>query len=185
MIIIQSGKLTIPENERFVGIAGDNTSGEKEFVIFHRAVPNSVYTLYLRFDNGVVHSVILPSEQINSDVVLTWDISSEDLKYPGIVTAQIKMTDGRGNITHTSRDYFLVGYSEEPGDDSGDYDPAEIERLEERIDAVEDRLPYVASGGVYITDEGGDIRIAQYSEVYSKSDIDGMIGNIESALAAV
>ena len=185
MITIQSGKLTIPENERFVGFAGDNTSGQKQFVISNRVVPGSVYTLYLRFDDGEVSSIVLPSIQADSDTILTWNILREHIKRSGIVTAQLKMTDGSGSIIHTTRDYFLVGYSAESDDDSGDYDPSDIARLEESINAVAARLPYVSSGEVYVTDSGGDIRIARSSEVYSKSDIDGMLGNVEALLAAI
>jgi len=184
MITIRSGKLMIPENERFVGFAGDNTSEEKQFVIEDHVEPNSVYTLYLRFDDGEVSSIVLPSRQVDSDTVLTWSISGEHLKSPGIITAQIKMTDGSENSVRTTRDYFLAGYPAEDGG-SGGYDPSDIARLEQLVAEVQAKLPYVSSGGVYITDEGGDIRIARYSEVYSKGEIDGMFGDIESALASV
>ena len=185
MITIQSGKLTIPEDERFVGFAGDNTSGQKQFVIVNRVVPGSVYTLYLRFDNGEVSSIVLPSRDEDGDSVLTWNVLREHLKRPGIVTAQLKMTDGSGNIIHTTRDYFLVGYPAESEDGSDDPDPDDIARLEESISAVAARLPYVVSDRVYITDSGGDIRVARFSEVYSKSDIDDMLGDVEALLATV
>ena len=183
MITIQSGKLTIPENERFIGFAGDDSFAEKQFVITQRVVPDSTYTLCLRFDNGSVCSVALPSDQADSDTVLTWNIRKEHLRKPGIVTAQLKIEDNRDGVIHTTRDYFFVGASEE--DEGSDVDPSDLSRLEERIEEVESKLPYVSSGGVYVPDEAEDIRVALYGEVYSKSDIDGMLGGVEAQLSAV
>ena len=81
MITVESGKLNIPEDERFIGFAGDNTIITKQIVVFHRYVIGSVYTMCLRFDDGAVRSVPLELEQVGSDAVLTWKIEKEDMLY--------------------------------------------------------------------------------------------------------
>lgn len=183
MITIRSGKLTIPEDERFIGFAGDDSFAEKQFVICDHVAANSTFTLCLRFDDGSVCSAELPSEQVDSDTVLTWVVRREHIKKPGIVTAQLRLEDALAGTTHTTRDFFLVGYSEDDG--GSDVDPSDLSRLEERVEEVEAKLPYVSSGGVYIPDEGEDIRVALYGEVYGKSDIDAMLGGVEAQLAVV
>lgn len=153
MITIQSGKLSIPEDERFIGFAGDNSVIEKQILVLHRHVLNSAYTLCLRFDNGDIKQVPLPYQQINSDVLLTWTVEREEILHHGIVTAQVKMTDDNGNIQHSSKDYFLIGSSVEIDEDGFEKDYITQTQLEEKInEAVEGinaRSPYLGSDGYW------------------------------------
>ena len=161
MITIQSGKLSIPEDERFIGFAGDNTVVTKEFHILRRVVPSSEYTLCLRFDDGNVKTVPLRSAQFGSDVRLTWEIERDDLASTGIVTAQVKMTDGNGNVQHTTKDYFLVGTSVELDDEGREIEHINRSQLEESIkeavEGIEAKSSYLGDDGYwYVFDKDNE-----------------------------
>lgn len=202
MISIQDGKLIIPEDERFIGIAGDNAVNEIKFALYHYHQRNSTFTLYLRFDDGTVRSAALSSAQYSSDILLTWTVLREHLYSSGVVTAQIRITDSNGDITHTSCDYFFVDSALEQ-DDAAAVSYATEAELDERIGAVRQQIAAALSfvgddGKLYIRTAEDDIAAARASDVYTKTEIDislsnyytkaqidGMIGGIESALAAV
>ena len=55
MITIQSGKLMIPENERFIGFAGDDRAVVKTILLPQdHSDDDCVYTLFLKFDDDRV-----------------------------------------------------------------------------------------------------------------------------------
>ena len=60
MIEITFGKMNIPENERFIGFAGDNLHSTKTFVLSNVAEENCIYRLYLEFfDGGLTNHFVL------------------------------------------------------------------------------------------------------------------------------
>ena len=156
MITIQSGKLSIPEDERFVGFAGDNTVITKQILILHRAVPGSSYTLCLRFDDGAVRSVPLSHEKIGSDVLLTWTVEREDMLSSGIVTAQVKMTDVSGSVMHTTKDYFLVGSSVELDDGGAEVEYITPSQLEKAAAEIKSMLPFTDKDGYWNVYDRGE-----------------------------
>lgn len=153
MITVESGKFIIPEDERFIGFTGDNTVIEKEILISHRAVPNSTYTLCLRFDDGSVRSVPLAAHSHGSDSLLTWNVVKEDLLSTGVITAQLKMTDGRGNVEHTTKDYFWAGSAVELDESGAEVEHITRSQLESSIEAaiadVEAESPYRDEDGFW------------------------------------
>ena len=183
MITIRSGVMTIPEEDRFIGYTGDDRYTEVELLIKNFVVPNSNYTLCLRFDDGTERVIPLNGSQILSDVLLVWNVRREELHSAGIVTAQMRIDCGDGRVIHSTRDYFLVAGEE--GSDEGEDDYVTRPELEQRLDSVRSRLPYVNADGAFLVTDSGDVRIAEADDVYTKGEVDGMIGDLEDALARV
>ena len=63
MITIQNGKLMIPDSDRFVGFAGDNTVNTKQFTMIDFTQENCAFTLCMRFDDDTVRSVPLSAHR--------------------------------------------------------------------------------------------------------------------------
>ncbi len=150
MITIQSGKLIIPEEDRFVGFAGDNLGNIKRFVLPGHGSDNGSYTLCLRFDDDSVRTIVLEKSLSGSDLVLTWNILSAHLLKAGIVMAQIKSVDSDDVILHTSCDYFIVA---ESADADGELEYVLRDELEERMTAflgqIRDSAPYIGEDGYW------------------------------------
>lgn len=154
MITIQAGKLTIPEEDRFVGFAGDNLGNSKTFVLPDRGSDSGSYTLCLRFDDDSVRAIPLLKSLSGSDLILTWNIQKTHLSKAGVVMAQLKSVDSDDVILHTSCDYFIVANSAELADD-GSPEYIVREELEERLSSI--------------LDEGGSIR------TYFDNALDGKV----------
>ncbi len=151
MITIQSGKLLIPEEDRFVGFAGDNLGNTKEFVLPDRGMDYARYTLCLRFDDESVRVIPLEKYMRGSDLVLTWSIQSAHLSRAGIVMAQVKSVDSDDVIQHTTCDYFIVAQSADHTDDGGEESYVTRDEVEERLS---DFLEQIASRAPYIGEDG-------------------------------
>ena len=133
MISIESGKFTIPEEERFIGFSGDNTVTEKQMVVYHRSAIIAAYTLCLRFDDGSLKCIPLEASGTGIDIMLIWRVRREDLLSSGVVTAQIRMTDRDGGVSHTTKDYFWVGSSVDHDDDEEETEYVTHDQLESRV----------------------------------------------------
>lgn len=160
MITVQSGKLTIPEEDRFVGFAGDNLGNSKRFCLPGQSVNSGNYTLCLRFDDDSVTVIPLTKSFSDNTLYLTWSIRREHLLKAGIVMAQLKSVDSNEVVMHSSCDYFIVANSAELADDnSTEY--IVREELEERMTAfleqIRDSAPYIGTDGYwYVYDVGSD-----------------------------
>lgn len=183
MITILSGKLTIPEDERFIGFVGDDQSQEVELLLEHFFLQHCTCSLSLRFDDGTVRIIPLEGEQYGSDILLTWKVRREHLHRSGVVTAQLRIQCDDGRDIRSTRNYFLVGGNMDG--DSGDDDYVTTALLEEKMSEVNAKLPYVNANGAFIVNSGGDVRIAKAEEVYTKTEIDDMIGDVETQLSLV
>lgn len=153
MITVESGKFIIPEEERFIGFSGDDSVVQKQILVRHRNVPNTTFTLCLRFDDGQVRSVPLAAEVVGSDRLLTWTVRREDMYSAGVVTAQVKMTDGEDNVEHTTKDYFWVGSAVELDESGAEIEritPSQLEeRVREAIREIHSEEPYLGEDGFW------------------------------------
>ena len=143
MITIRSGKIIIPEEDRFVGFAGDNRSRVKEFLLRDAPSGELTYTLYLKFDDGRVTSVMLAPEQLGADTLLTWNISREHLIKSGVIMAQLKIADSDGVVSHTGADYFIAQPGAEIDDDGDEFDILSRSEFERRLGDIETLLQAV------------------------------------------
>ena len=180
MITIQTGKMLIPEEERFVGFAGDNQSNTKQFFLPGVSDSDSVYTLYLRFDDDTVSSAAL-SPAVNQDgLTLTWRVSARHLLKPGIVMAQLRIADGSGRVAHSGCDYFIVSSSAEFAGDGDEPVPISRDEFEERMaEAVreaKETAPYIGTDGYWY------IYSSQAGEYVRSFSASGMI--VDSAVSA-
>ncbi|MGN0452899.1 MAG: hypothetical protein ACI4GZ_03760 [Ruminococcus sp.] len=116
MITILDGKLTIPENERFIGFAGDNLKRKIEFMLLGAEKTDRVYRLYLTFDDGTCNYFVLPAQETKEGVLLTWNVLESHIFKSGNVRAQIKVFTDDGVVSHTTPDTFIVGNSAELSD---------------------------------------------------------------------
>ncbi|MDO4749126.1 MAG: hypothetical protein Q4A12_08140, partial [Eubacteriales bacterium] len=114
MILINSGKMNIPENEWFIGFSGDNLHSQKQFMITDFSDQNCTYNLYLTFDrknsNGryMTNCIKLDSKIENGSTLLLWNIKEEHILKSGLVKAQIKVEDSDGEVFYTSKGVFFV-----------------------------------------------------------------------------
>lgn len=165
MITIQNGKLMIPDNDRFVGFAGDNAVNVKEFVLMDEVDTSSDYTLCLRFDDDTVRTVPLSTSVDGGNTVLTWEISQEHIYASGIVQAQVKIADSDGVIEHTTKDFFLIGSAVELDEYGGEEEyvtPSQMmNSIQQALQTVTATSPYVDEDGywcIYDTQAGEYIR---------------------------
>ncbi|MBQ6336442.1 MAG: hypothetical protein IJI50_04340 [Ruminococcus sp.] len=180
MITIESGKFIIPEEERFIGFAGDEPTSEIQIGLLHFTDRNCTFTLCLRFDDGTVRTAALSPVYYSSNVLLTWNVRREHLYARGIVTAQVKIVYPNGEVMHTTRDYFLIGSSvEDGGEDVEDY----VTRDELTVQ-ISDTKAEVKAYAVAYTDSAVQ-GLARAQDVYTKTEIDEMIGDLEDELAAI
>lgn len=169
MITIQNGKLIIPDSDRFVGFAGDNTVAEKQFILMDFVRENCTFTLCMRFDDDTVRSVPLSAAADHGDTVLTWEIRREDLCSAGVVQVQVKIADSDGSIAHTTKDFFLIGSAVELDDDGGEMEyvtPSQLENsINQALQEVTATSPYIDADGywcIYDTAEGRYVRTAYH-----------------------
>lgn len=166
MITIQNGKLNIPDNDRFVGFAGDDAVNEKQFVLLDRAEDGCTYTLCLRFDDDSVCSVPLTLSAQGEDTVLTWEVRSSQLYASGIVTAQVKTVDSDGSIAHSTKDFFLVGSAVELSEDGEELEYVTPSQLRNSINQA---LQSVAVTAPYVDEDGYWCVFDPETEAYKKT----------------
>lgn len=140
MIVINSGKLIIPEEERFIGYAGDNLHSQKQFLVTNADDENCIYRLYLTFDDGKVNFLVLDKTISQSSTTLLWNIKEEDILKSGIVNAQIKAFSDNGEIYHTSSDYFYVAPAAEFSDEFCEKENAEFLRYEKTLNDILEKI---------------------------------------------
>ncbi len=187
MITIEMGKLIIPEEERFVGIAGDNLTSTVEFALHHHFERNCTFLLKLGFDDGTVRSIQLNSVYYSSDVELIWNVRREDIYSSGIVSAQVEIHYPDNRVAVTNRNYFIVGYS---GDSPEEYDSDYVlhTELEDKVSMLRAEIVGTASASKEYAKTYTDTvtaGLARSADVYTKTQIDEMIGNLEDTLAEV
>ncbi|MBE6825031.1 MAG: hypothetical protein E7513_06765 [Ruminococcaceae bacterium] len=140
MIVINSGKMTIPEEERFIGFAGDNLHSTKQFLLIGISEQNCIYRLYLTFDDGTTNYFVLDSEVVDDSTHLTWNIETGHIFKSGTVKAQIKSIAEDGEIYHTNSDFFLVGHTAEFNPSFKDTENSEFLKYEKELNELIGRL---------------------------------------------
>ena len=136
MIVINSGKMRIPEEDRFIGFCGDNLHSTKQFKLTDVTEPDCIYRLYLSFDDGTVNYFVLDSKVENGSTILTWNILEEHIFKSGTVQAQIKCICADGEIYHTTSDYFIVADVAENSEFFSNKDNSEFLRYERILNAL-------------------------------------------------
>lgn len=151
MITIQSGKLIIPEEDRFVGFAGDNLGNVKTFVLPNRQGDSGSYMLCLRFDDDSVRVIPLAKFVHDGDLVLTWRVLTSHLLKSGIVMAQVKSVDSEDVVMHTSVDYFLVAQNALEDENAISYVTREEmeERMAQMLEHIRQSAPYIDEDGYW------------------------------------
>ena len=184
MILIQRGILTIPEDERFVGFAGDNQCLSRSFRIEDAPSGAEIYKLFLTFDNSACNYFELPKTVLNGRTTLKWDILEEHILKPGVVRAQIKAYSSGGEIWHSSSDWFIVDESAEFSDYFSNKENSEFlsyERklftLKSEIEEFLSQMPYFGEDGywyVYNRATGDYRRMADISSAMSLAENTGI-----------
>lgn len=148
MIVINSRKMVIPEDERFVGFLGDNQYVTKEFVLEDVIDENNIYTLFLTFTDGKVVDVKLSGVVKSGMTTLTWNIQDNHIIKSGLIKAQIKVETSDDGVYYTTSDYFYACKTLPFEGDIGDSGYTDIYDLQAKIkelitselDAVHDDL---------------------------------------------
>lgn len=153
MITILDGKLTIPENERFIGFAGDNLKRKIEFLIKNQNTQDKIYRIYLTFDDGTCNYFTLPAAECSDGVKLTWNVLSAHIFKSGNVRVQIKAFSDNGVIYHTTSDTFIVGSSAEFTDRFTESN-AEFLEYERRLNEIAETISEICVLTPYIGENG-------------------------------
>lgn len=154
MITIQNGKFFVPEDDRFIGFAGDNLRKKIEFFVVGETQEVSTYRLYLTFDDGSVNFFVLPKASTSEGTLLTWDILESHIFKAGIVKAQIKAFAEDGMIWHTNAETFIVGKTAEYPETPDSPINTEFLEYEKALNSIRDEikeervlLPYIGDNG--------------------------------------
>ena len=154
MITIQNGKFFVPEDERFIGFAGDNLRKKIEFFVVGETQEVSTYRLYLTFDDDSVNFFVLPKASTPGGTLLTWDILESHIFKAGIVKAQIKAFAEDGMIWHTNAETFIVGKTAEYPETPDSPINTEFLEYEKALNSLRDEikeervfLPYIGDNG--------------------------------------
>ncbi|MBR3971780.1 MAG: hypothetical protein IKJ83_02710 [Ruminococcus sp.] len=164
MITVENGKLTIPEHKRFIGFAGDNLVQNIEILFKGAKDSDTIYRIFLTFDDGSVNCFTLPSRITEEGAVLLWQVKREHIFKSGVVTAQIKSYTSQGVVSYTTKDTFIVGSSAELSDyfkdNSTEFSEYEkkLNELVELFREVSILMPYIGENGnwyYYDSTQGG------------------------------
>lgn len=114
--IKKNGKFIIPENEIFVGHAGDNLNATKEFFVEDVTDVSLVYRMYLQFDDGSTNFFLLDSETAQNGTKLIWNVTNDQIYKGGILRMQIKASNSSGVVFHSAITSLVVHRSIEFGE---------------------------------------------------------------------
>ena len=177
--------MTIPEEDRFVGFAGDNAVSSKTFLVENEAAHADIYKLFLTFDDATCNYFMLEQSASDDSIILLWNIKEEHIFKSGVVSAQIKAYSSSGEIWHSSSDFFIVDKSAEYGSYFSNKENSEFlayERqliaLKEEIENIRAKLPYLGADNywyIYDNDAGTFIRMA-----LSQSEAMNLVYNVDN-----
>ncbi len=108
MIDITSGKMKIPEKERFIGFVGDNLYSKITFRFTDVVDTECEYKLCLEFKSGTKKEILLDSKLEEKSTHLDWIISEKDIVETGLINARIKVTYPDSKVYHTTSDCFIA-----------------------------------------------------------------------------
>ncbi len=152
MITINSGKLIIPEEERFIGFTGDNLHLKKQFLVENVCDENCIYRLYLEFDDGTVNYFVLDSKVENGSTILTWNIEEKHIFKSGLINAQIKSISDSGTTHHSSWNYFFAAPSAEFSGEFANNENSEFLRYEKTLNEIYNKISET-NLGAFVTED--------------------------------
>ena len=152
--IHKSGKITIPQEEGFIGYAGDNLNKTLEFTVEKHTDINCYYRAFLKFDDDTVNYFILNKKIKDGNTILEWTVTQDQLYKNGIVYLQIKAFNVSNVIFHTESVPIFVGDSIEFTDYLAERPNSEFLQQEEQlnnllyeVENAKEFLPYIGANG--------------------------------------
>ena len=138
--ITKQGKFIIPENECFIGYAGDNLNTTKEIFVEGITDISLIYRMYLKFDDGTCNYFLLESEVQQGGTLLTWNITSDQIFKSGIVQVQIKASNDSGEVFHSNVTTMLVQTSIEFSDFFSNKENSEFLQYEKALNDLKNQV---------------------------------------------
>lgn len=172
--ITKQGKFIIPENECFIGYAGDNLNTTKEIFVEGITDISLIYRMYLQFDDGTCNYFLLESEVQQGGTLLTWKITSDQIFKSGIVQVQIKASNDSGEVFHSSVTSMLVQTSIEFSDFFKNKENSEFLQYEKTLTDLMHQVETVTSAL--------DSALSQAQEVIKDLEIDDVPTKNSSAI---
>ena len=191
--IKKNGKFIIPENEVFIGHAGDNLHATKEFFVEGVTDVSLVYRMYLQFDDGSTNFFLLQSETAENGTKLIWNVTSDQIYKSGILKMQIKASNSSGVVFHSAITSLVAQTSIEFGESYKNKENSEFlqheQFLNELIEKERSALEELKEYGAGITDGSlmdteptkNSIRAAQSGGIYNalKTKLDNTDGSVK------
>ena len=186
--ITKQGKFIIPENECFIGYAGDNLNTTKEIFVEGIADMSLIYRMYLQFDDGTCNYFLLESEVQEGGTLLIWNVTSDQIFKSGIVKVQIKASNDSGEVFHSSITNMLVQTSVEFSDYFCTKENSEFLQYENTLTQLKKQLDTSCANLAVATAQAQDLlnqlRFAEIdNEPVENSDRLVKSGGVYSALA--
>ena len=134
--VTKQGSFIIPQNECFIGHAGDNLNTTKEFFVEGITDISLIYRMYLQFDDGSCNYFLLESTVADGGTNLVWKVTNDQIFKSGIVKIQIKASNGSGEVFHSQITTMLVQTSIEFSDYFTQKENSEFLRYEKTLNEL-------------------------------------------------
>lgn len=161
LTIHRNGKITVPEEDRFIGYAGDHLNKTITMQAENITDADWNYRMFLRFDDGTVNYFLLEKKVSENCTYLTWRVSEDQIYKSGIVYMQIKAFRRDEMIFHTEAVPMTVGTSLEFGEYYAEKENSEFlkheKTLNHLLDSVKNAkafLPYIGTNGNWFVYQG-------------------------------
>ncbi len=146
MITINNkGRFCIPDEDVFIGFAGDNLNVKREFFLEGVTDPTTIYRMYLLFDDGTSNFFLLDKELMEKGTKLIWNIESDHIFKSGIVILQIKGTNSQGKTFHTCQTSLVVQKSIEFSESYNNVVNSEFLQQEEKLNGFVEKANAIKS----------------------------------------
>lgn len=134
--ITKKGNFVIPQNECFIGHAGDNLNTTKYFFVEEITDISLIYRMYLQFDDGTCNYFLLESKVTDGGTELVWNVTNDQIFKSGIVKIQIKASNDSGEVFHSQITTMLVQTSIEFSDYFTQKENSEFLHYEETLNQL-------------------------------------------------
>ena len=140
MILIQNREMRIPANEQYLGTVYDTATEVRTFKI-KRIQPGIdisglQFNLDMMYPDGQTNTLILEKDVKDTHILLTWNITEDQLAQQGTLTVQIRAYDTYLTSRWSSfkAPFYVEGHFNVPHTWDGDL--TELEQLETKVSGV-------------------------------------------------
>jgi len=140
MINVIDRQIVIPDDEKPIGLSGDNKIETRIFVISDLSLQDFNFKLNIRNKNNDIDIIDLIKSIENDEIKLVWEITERNVSVNGYLYVQLRAFDNTELKWHSELEYFEVGESININDYFSSPLPSEFEQMEKRITDIQTNL---------------------------------------------